>query len=92
MEEKVEFTELEKSLVTLKQLTEKVDKNLSNVNNLLKENINTGAGVWDSGDAAQYRARWEAFMEEFPDILKTFQQQETNLEQFIGNMKKTEEA
>ena len=92
MEEKVEFTELEKSLVTLKQLTEKVDKNLSNVNNLLKENINTGAGVWDSEEAAQYRERWETFMEEFPDIIKTFQQQETNLEQFISNMKKTEES
>ncbi len=92
MEENVSFTELDKSLLNLKELTEKISKNLDNVNILVRDNINTGRGVWDSDMAKLYRDRWESLMEEFPEIIKTFQQQETNLANFIENMKKTEEA
>ena len=92
MEEKVAFTELDKSLLNLKELTDKINKNLNDVNNLIKEHINTGSGIWDSEMAKLYRERWDALMENMPDIIKTFQQQETNLSTFIENMKKTEEA
>ncbi len=91
MEENIAFTELDKSLLNLKELTAKISKNLNNVNVLVRDNINTGAGVWDSEMASLYRERWEALMEEFPEIIKTFEQQETNLAQFMSNMKKTEE-
>ena len=92
MEEKVAFTELDKSLLNLKELTVKINKNLNDVNILVKDNINTGSGVWDSDMAKLYRERWDALMEDVPDIIKTFQQQSTNLSNFIENMKKTEES
>ena len=92
MEENVVFNELDKSLLNLKELTEKVNKNLTNVNALIKDNINTGSGIWDSEQAKLYRERWDVLMEEIPDIIKTFSQQETNLSQFMSNMKKTEES
>ena len=91
MQETIEFLELQKSLNNLKQLTEKIDHNLNNVNSLVKDTINSGIGVWDSELAGQYRARWETLMEEFPDIISTFQQQALNLEMFVNNMKKVEE-
>ena len=91
MQENVDITELEKSLISLKQLTEKMDRNLKNVDALIKDNINSGAGIWDSDVAALYRTRWEALIEDFPTIIYTFNQQATNLENFINNMKKVEE-
>ena len=91
MQENFEFTELEKSLSRLKQLTEKMTTTLENANHMITENINTGVGIWDSEMAGLYRSKWDVLLNEVPDILKTFQQQETNLEHFIENMKKVEE-
>ena len=92
MQENIELQELEKSLINLKTLTEKMSRNLENVNREIRENINSGVGVWDSATAELYRGRWESLMEEFPSIIETFSHQETNLEQFIENMKKVEEV
>ena len=61
------------------------------MNTLIKENINSGMGIWDSNLASFYRKRWEVLSEEFPTIIYTFNQQATNLENFINNMKKVEE-
>ena len=88
MQENIEFVELQKSLVNLKQLTEKMTNNLNNVNTLIRDNINSGVGVWDSDLASSYRVRWESLMEEFPNVISTFHQQAQNLESFINNMKK----
>ena len=92
VEENIELSELEKSLLNIKQLTDKMSHILDNVNSLIKDNINTGAGVWDSKTAELYRARWDNLSSDFPTIIQTFTQQEENLNQFITNMKKTEEA
>ena len=91
MQENVELVELEKSLTKLKQLTDGIDHNLNHVNALIKDNINSGMGIWDSELAGMYRTRWESLMEEFPTVVNTFRQQATNLEIFIDNMKKVEE-
>ncbi|MBR3210500.1 MAG: hypothetical protein IKF71_00995 [Bacilli bacterium] len=91
MQENVELVELEKSLTKLKQLTDGIDHNLNHVNALIKDNINSGMGIWDSELAGMYRIRWESLMEEFPTVVNTFRQQATNLEIFIDNMKKVEE-
>ena len=91
-EENIEFNELEKSLLNIKQLTEKMSKTLESVDGLIKDNINNGSGVWDSQTAELYRSRWDLLSQEFPTIIETFSQQEENLNQFITNMKKTEEA
>ena len=92
MQENVELNELEISLITLKTLTEKMSKNLNNMNNLIRDNINSGVGVWDSQTAELYRIRWDSLAENFPDVINTLEQQSTNLEEFIKNMKKVEES
>ena len=92
MQENIELAELEKSLINLKTLTEKMGRNLDRVNMLIRDNINSGAGVWDSEAASLYRQRWESLMEDFPKVVETFRQQETNLEQFLLNMKKVERS
>ena len=92
MQENVELNELETSLITLKTLTEKMTKNLNNMNILIRENINSGVGVWDSNMAEMYRTKWENLAQNFPDVVNTLQKQEANLEEFINNMKKVEEA
>ena len=85
MQENINIEELEKSLINIKNLTEKMNQNLLNTNTLINDNINNGSGVWDSSSAELYKSRWQTLMEEFPDIIKTFQQQETNLETFMIN-------
>ena len=91
MQENIEIDQLTKSLIQMKQLTERMARNLEKVNQVIEENINTGSGVWDSEQAALYKGRWETVMKEFPMIIKTFQQQEADLEKFLENMKKVEE-
>jgi len=91
MEEKIEFVELEKSLLRLRQLTEKMNHALTSMDILIKDNINTGVGIWDSEQAALFREKWELLSQDFPDIMNTFQHQQSNLDLFITNMKKTEE-
>ena len=91
MQENVELNELEKSLNNIKQLTDRMTKNLERVNTIITENINTGDGIWDSEQASLYRTKWETVMKDFPTIIKTVQQQESNLANFIENMKKVEE-
>ena len=91
MQENIDLVELEKSLTTLKGLTEKIDKTLTNVNGIVKENINTGVGIWDSDLASLYRTRWDLLAENFPDIINMFNTQAVNLETFITNMKKVGE-
>ena len=91
MEENLQMVELEKSLIHLKQIREKMTKTLESFNGIVRDNINSGIGVWDSEMARLYRERWEQLMETFPEILKIFATQETNLEQYLQNMKKVEE-
>ncbi|MBP5679158.1 MAG: hypothetical protein J6X28_04970 [Bacilli bacterium] len=91
MIENLQMVELSKSLAKIKELTEKVEKSFQNADILVKENINTGNGVWDSDSAKLWKEKWENLREDFPAIVETFHQQESNLETFIENMKKTEE-
>ena len=91
MQENINIVELEKSLQNIKELTEKMTRTLVNVNSIIKENVNSGIGIWDSQTADVYRTRWESLMEEFPGIVLIFNQQASNLEQLINNMKKVEE-
>ena len=91
MEEKIEIIELEKSLIQLKNDREKIQNTLENVTQLIRENINSGIGVWDCEKASLYRERWEAIMEDFPNIIQILNAQESNLDIFIQNMKKIAE-
>ncbi|MBR6136563.1 MAG: hypothetical protein IKQ06_00215 [Bacilli bacterium] len=91
MQENINIEELEKSLLNIKNLTERMSKNLLNTNQLIRDSINNGSGVWDGEAAGLYRSRWESIMSDFPDVIQTFQKQEANLETFIENMKKVEE-
>ena len=91
MQENINFIELEKSLNRLKNLTESVSRNLTEVNSIVNENVNSGVGVWDSTQAALYKERWNQLSEEFPEIINVFQKQEANLLSFITNMKQGNE-
>ena len=91
MQENINIDELEKSLSNIRNLTEKMSKNLLNTNQLIRDSINNGSGVWDSNSAELYRNRWESLISDFPEVIQTFQKQESNLETFIENMKKVEE-
>ena len=91
MQENINFTELEKSLNKLRDLTENVSHNLTEINQIVNENVNSGVGVWDSMQASLYKERWNQLSEEFPEIINVFQKQESNLLSFITNMKQGNE-
>lgn len=87
MQENINYTELEQTLNNIKNLTEKVNKNLYTINNQIEENIASGEGIWDSQLASNYKKRWQNITEEFPKIIDTFMIQEKNLELYINSMK-----
>ena len=90
MQEQINLNELEKAVLHLEELTEKVNYTLNHANKVVEENINSGRGVWDGHMAEFYKRRWETLQKEFPSILETFNEQEKNLKEYLENMKKVE--
>ena len=87
----VNFDELNKSLVNLKNISEAVKNSLTSMNALVEENINTGAGVWDGTSAETFKTKWNVLKDEIPTFIDDFNKQAENLEMFINTMKKGEE-
>ncbi len=90
MQEQINLDELEKAVLNLEELTEKVNYTLNHANKVVEENINSGRGVWDGQMAEFYKRRWETLQKEFPSILETFSDQEKNLKEYLENMKRVE--
>ena len=87
----INFEELNKSLVNLKTQAETVKESLTAMNNLVEDNINSGAGIWDGPSAATYKTKWNSLKDEIPTIIDDFRKQADNLEMFINTMKNGEE-
>ena len=87
----VNFDELNKSLINFKIQAEIVKESLTSMNNLVEENINTGAGIWDGPSASIFKTKWGIIKDEIPTLIDNFKIQADNLELFINTMKNTEE-
>ena len=87
----VNFDELNKSLINLKIQAEIVKESLTSMNNLVEDNINTGAGIWDGPSASTLKTRWEIIKDEIPTLIDNIKTQADNLDLFINTTKKTEE-
>ena len=87
----INFEELNKSLVNLKLQADIVKDSIIIMNNLVTNNINTGAGIWDGPSASAYKTKWNSLNEELPTFIDDFRKQADNLELFINTMKNTEE-
>ncbi len=84
----VESEEVKNKLNELKQLTDRVEKNLINMNSLITETVGQNVGVWDGESANQFRSDWNKIENEIPSYLKIFQKQVINIE---GMLEKTQQ-
>ena len=55
---KVKYEEIKNKLNELKEVTERVEKNLTNMDSLITETVGQNIGVWDGESANQFRASW----------------------------------
>ena len=87
MQEKINFEELDNSLNNIKSLTETIRANLTGIDNIINENINTGVGILDGNSGEVFKKKWELLREDIPSIFDALSIQENNLETFINTMK-----
>ena len=78
------------NLVEINQLTEQTKTSLNNMDSLIKENKNTNKGIWDGESAEEYLKEWNKLAEEIPSIIEIFEQQATNLNTLLTEIKKAE--
>ena len=88
MQEKIDYAELEKSLIKIKELSEKVKSNLLCIDSIIDENINSGVGILDGNSGELFKKKWDYLKEDIPTSIMTFQNQVDNLELFISSYKK----
>ena len=91
MQEKINISELEKSLNNIKTQTETIKNSLLCIDNIIIENINTGVGILDGNSGEVFKKKWEILREEIPTTFDVLNSQENNLETFINTMKEEEQ-
>ena len=63
----------------INELTALTKSSLNNMDNLIKDNINTNKGIWDGESASIYLKEWEKISEEIPELVEIFEKQAKNL-------------
>ncbi len=88
---KINFQEVEKTINNIKVLSDNVRSNLQGVDNLITDNVATGQGIWDGASATNYKEKWSDLSEKVPTYINMFEEQATNLENYLKIITKTEE-
>ena len=92
MENKIDFEKLTQKVQELEMITEKLKTSLSNFDQLMEDNIQSGKGIWDGESAILWKEEWKQLIAEMPEVIDTFQKQSKNIQNFIEIMKKTEQS
>lgn len=77
------YAEAQASLKKLQQYAETVRTNLTGMNTLIQDNVNSNAGVWDGQSAAAFTAKWEELSNEIPTYCTYLDNQAENLSEFL---------
>lgn len=88
---KINFQEIEKTINNIKVLSDTVRSNLQGIDNLITDNVATGQGIWDGASATNYKEKWSILSEKVPTYINMFEEQATNLENYLKIISKTEE-
>lgn len=83
MNNTLNYAEAQASLSNLKQLAETVRTNLTSMNTLINDNVNSGEGVWDGKSAAAFTAKWEEISNDIPKFCMYIENQSENLAEFL---------
>lgn len=81
----VDFEKMNNKVNELKQLAERVDKNLWNMDNLISDTVGQNIGVWDGESAQDFLKEWKKISSEFPSYVDDFKKQIHNIEIFLEN-------
>ena len=80
---KIEFQTIESKLNNLNTTIDRCTSSLQKMDSLVRENINSGKGIWDGESASQYKNDWENISEEIPKIIELITTQASNLETLL---------
>ena len=87
---RLEYEKISNKLNELKELTERVEKNLLNMNELITETVDQGIGIWDGESANQFRTSWSNVENEIPSYVDVFQKQINNIHLMIEKTKQND--
>ena len=87
---RLEYEKISNKLNELKELTERVEKNLLNMNELITETVDQGIGIWDGESANQFRTSWSNVENELPSYVDVFQKQINNIHLMIEKTKQND--
>ena len=82
-----QFSEVEQKRVMIKRLGDQVQEALNGISNLIKENVNTGRGVFDGTAATQFMEKWQELDRELPGFIQDIKNQAYNVEVAIKENK-----
>ena len=86
----IENEKIKNKLNELKEATERVEKNLINMDSLITETVGQNVGVWDGESANQFRASWSNMTTEIPSYIDIFQKQVNNIQLLLEKTQKVD--
>ena len=69
--DKLNYSEIQTLIANMRSYGEEMKTNLTGCNNLVKEDINTGKGIWDGASASQFATKFDELSNEIPTLLQT---------------------
>ena len=76
----IDTENINKKVIEIKNLTDKVATNFDNFNTMIEEMVDTGIGVWDGESAHNYKISWQNFSQKIPTFVTAFETQINNLQ------------
>lgn len=71
MGDKLSYSEIQTIIANMRTYGEEMKTNLTGCNNLVKEDVNTGKGIWDGASASQFATKFDALSDQIPTLLQS---------------------
>ena len=68
--DKLNYSEIQALIKAMRENGTKMKTNLDACNNLVKEDINTGRGIWDGASASEFATKFDALSDQIPGLLQ----------------------
>lgn len=81
----INVEKLQENINKLKELTERMESSLNNIDTLITETVGQNIGVWDGNSATEFRTSWNTLSNDIPSYIEILQTQINNIEIMKSN-------
>ena len=86
----INTNQLQVTINKMKEVSERIEKSLSNIDKLITETVGQNVGVWDGDSANEFRTSWSNLSNEIPNYIEILQKQINNVDIMKKNIEKIE--